>query len=337
VKSFVHSLAVAATLLCCAGLASAQDDDSATAPAASNGDTDGTAPVRARRARPAAAKRIAAARRRQALAREEAAEAARTVHIPTVLPTAKAEQAAADKPSATDSGVDSSPAPLDVLPGIGAINEPTTPGHESHETALGESGKEGTLAGGPHDEGHAEGHGEQHGEHTGFSGKTFALQLLNFGVLLFILIWFGGRAFNKSLRARHEQLKGDIGEAARLRDEAAKKFQAQEQRLADLEKEIATLRASLRQDAEREQARMIEGAQERAKRIQEDMRFQLSQQVKEAELLLRAEVASASVKLAEELVRKSVNAEDERRLAREFVAGFAGVDSPVGPEGGTVG
>ena len=51
---------------------------------------------------------------------------------------------------------------------------------------------------------------------------------------------------NKSLRARHEQLKGDIGEAARLRDEAARKFQAQEQRVAELEKEIAALRASLR-------------------------------------------------------------------------------------------
>jgi F0F1-type ATP synthase membrane subunit b/b' len=55
--------------------------------------------------------------------------------------------------------------------------------------------------------------------------------------------------------------------------------------VADLEKEIAALRASMRQDAEREQARLLEGAQERAKRIQDEMRFQLDQQVKEAELL----------------------------------------------------
>jgi F-type H+-transporting ATPase subunit b len=135
---------------------------------------------------------------------------------------------------------------------------------------------------------------------------------------------------NKSLRARHEQLKGDINEAARLRDEATRKFKAQDQRVADLEKEVAALRASMQQDAEREQARLLEGAQERAKRIQDDMRFQLDQQVKEAESLLRAEVASASVKLAEELVRKSLTTEDERRLAREFVAGF---DGPSGPAG----
>ena len=329
-KSLLHCLAIAATLACGAGLALAQDDEPAAAPEAPSDSTDSVVPTRTRRARPAAASRIAAARRRQALAHAEAAEAAKAVQTLTALPTPQAEPGPTDKPQ--DSGVDSSPALLDALPGIGAVHEPTIPGHEAHETVATGAAEHSA----PHPEGHAAGqseHGAGHGEHAGFSGKTFALQLLNFGVLLFLLIWFGGRAMNKSLRARHEQLKGEISEAARLRDEATKKFQAQEQRVADLEKEITALRASLRQDAEREQARLIEGAQERAKRIQEEMRFQLSQQVKEAELLLRAEVASASVKLAEELVRKSVNTDDERRLAREFVAGFAGVDSPTGPEG----
>ena len=199
-------------------------------------------------------------------------------------------------------------------------------GHEGlAATPAGESGGHHAAAHGGHGE-----QGAEHGEHAGFSGKTFALQLLNFGVLLFLLIRFGGRAMNKSLRARHEQLKGDIGAAARLRDEAMRKFEAQEQRVSDLEKEIAALRATMRKDAAHEQARLLEGAQERAKRISEEMRLQLDRQVKEAELLLRSEVASASVKLAEGIVRKAVNMDDERRLAQEFVAGF---DGPAGPEG----
>jgi F0F1-type ATP synthase membrane subunit b/b' len=52
--------------------------------------------------------------------------------------------------------------------------------------------------------------------------------------------------------------------------------------------------------------------------------------VKVAEAQLRAEVANASVKLAEELVREALSFDDERRLAREFVAGF---DEPAGPGG----
>lgn len=330
-KAPLHCLAIVATLACGAGLALAQDDEPAAKPEATTEGADTTAPARARRGRPSAARRIAAARHRQALAHVETDEAARVVP-----PAPQAEPAPSAKSTAHDSGVDGSPAPLDALPGIGAVHEPkaaeAAPGYGSHGAVASEEGKHGA----PHGEGPAKGHDAHSaisGGHAGFSGKTFALQLINFGVLLFLLIWFGGRAMNKSLRARHEQLKGEISEAARLRDEAALKFQAQEQRLADLEKEIATLRTSLRQDAERVQARLIEGAQERAKRIQEEMRLQLHQQVKEAESLLRAEVASASVKLAEELVRKSVNTDDERRLAREFVAGFDGPAGPAEPAG----
>lgn len=205
---------------------------------------------------------------------------------------------------------------LDAQPGLGAVQDRTQPAHE--------------LAGAPatgHGEEHAAGeHGAEHGEgeHAAFSGKTFALQLVNFGVLLFILIYFGGKAMNKSLRARHEQLKAAIDDATRARDEAKQKVDTQARRVAELEKEVAALRGSMQQDSEREQARLIEAAQEKAKRIQEEMRFQIDQQVKAAEASLRAEVASASVKLAEELVKKSVNPDDERRLAQEFVSGFAG-------------
>jgi len=206
---------------------------------------------------------------------------------------------------------------LDTLPAIGAVHEPALgehggvapAGHEEHASAV------------EHE------HGEHGSEHAAFSSKTFALQLINFGVLLFLLVWFGGRAMNKSLRAKHDQLKADIDAATRQRDEAKRAYEAQEQRVAGIEKEVAALRASMRADAEREQAALLAGAQERARKIQDEMRFQLDQQVKDAEAILRAEVASASVKLAEELVRKSVNPDDERRLAREFVAG---VDGPQG-------
>ena len=173
-----------------------------------------------------------------------------------------------------------------------------------------------------HESSDAEGGGQ--GEHAGFRPGTFALQLLNFGALLFLLIYFGGRAMNRSLRTRHEQLKNEIGEATRLRDEAKAKFDAQERRVAELEKEVAALRETMRQEAEREQARAIEAAQERAKQLQEDMRMQIDQQVRQAEAVLRAEVSNAALALAEEIARNAVDMEDQRRLAQEFVVGSGG-------------
>jgi F-type H+-transporting ATPase subunit b len=324
VKPKLTTFAMAALLALGAGVVHAQvvyaQDDEPAAERSAVDDTGTAADKAAARAARIARKRAFIVARRAAMARAKIVVPPPPAIAPQ--PEALAKPVLVDRAAPIDAE-----APVDTLPAIAPVNEASAPEPEGMAAGHGHEGP-----GKAHGEGDAE-HLADHGEHTGFSTKTFTLQLLNFGVLLFILIWFGGRAMNKSLRARHEQLKGDINEAARLRDEAAQKFKAQDQRVADLEKEIAVLRASLRQDAEREQARLIEGAQERAKKIQDEMRFQLNQQVKEAELLLRAEVASASVKLAEELVRKSMNTDDERRLAQEFVAGF---DGPTGP-GGAVG
>jgi F-type H+-transporting ATPase subunit b len=350
VKLGLTTLALTALLALGAGVVHAQDDEPAAEKAAGDETATATNKATARAAR-IARKRAFAAARRAAMAMTHAEAAAHIksappigpLHIAEVDPTAKTENHPSEKAVVAIDALATVDGGIDALPAIAPVNGASAPEHEAtaaghnHEGSAEPGAAHGAAGVGHETHGEAQGtHGEGHGEHAGFSGKTFALQLINFGVLLFILIWFGGRAMNKSLRARHDQLKGDINEAARLRDEAAQKFKAQDQRVADLEKEIAALRASLRQDAEREQARMLEGAQERAKKIQDDMQFQLNQQVKEAELLLRAEVASASVKLAEELVRKAMNTDDERRLAQEFVAGFAGVDGPVGP-GGAVG
>jgi F-type H+-transporting ATPase subunit b len=214
-----------------------------------------------------------------------------------------------DQPTATEPVTGSVHHEAEALAGGEAVGHGEAAVHESHGAA-----EHGEAAG------HAK-HGAAHG--GGFSGKSFALQLLNFGVLLFILIWFGGRAMNKALRARHDQLKSEVEESARQRALAEQRLHEQDARMANLESELAALRASIKDEAQREQARLLAGAEERAKRISEDTKFQLDQQVREAELRLRQEVASTAMKVADEVLRRSVGAEDDRRLAQDFVVSAA--------------
>jgi F-type H+-transporting ATPase subunit b len=168
--------------------------------------------------------------------------------------------------------------------------------------------------------GEAVDHGAPHGGGHHIDPKTLGLQLLNFGVLLFLLIKFGGKAINKGLKARHEQLKSDLEEANRLRITAEARFKKQEQRLANLEAELETMRQAIIKEAESEKARIIAAAEEKARRVQDDTRFQLDQQIKEAEVRFKAEVAQAALRIADELLRKSVNSSDEQRLVGSFVS-----------------
>jgi F-type H+-transporting ATPase subunit b len=156
-----------------------------------------------------------------------------------------------------------------------------------------------------------------------FNPKKFALQLLNFSVLLFILIKFGGPAIGKALAARHQQMKADLASASAARAEAEARLAQQEKRLGALEQEIESIRAGVKVEAEAEKARLIALAEERAKRIKEETSFALDQQVKEAEERLRREVAMAAVDLAEQMVKKALGAADQQRLLDTFVTDVA--------------
>jgi F-type H+-transporting ATPase subunit b len=163
------------------------------------------------------------------------------------------------------------------------------------------------------------------------NGKSLALQLLNFGVLLAILIKFGGGAINKALAARHEQLKTELASAATARAQAEERLRKQEARLAGLEREIATMRAGIKREAEVEKAQLIAAAEERARRVRDEAVFVIDQQVKEAQILLRRDVAESALRVAEEILRRAVDGNDQRRLLDGFVEeiGGAASDAPA--------
>jgi F-type H+-transporting ATPase subunit b len=151
-------------------------------------------------------------------------------------------------------------------------------------------------------------------------GKSLAFQLLNFGVLVGLLIKFGGPPVSRALAERSQQLKTDLESAAKLRASAQEKLNQQEARLAGMVSEVASIRSNIQKEADAEKARLIAQAEERAKRTREETRFQIAQQIKEAEARLRREVALAAIDDAEKLVRGSLNAADQQRLLDVFVA-----------------
>lgn len=169
--------------------------------------------------------------------------------------------------------------------------------------------------------GHEEGgHGTPEHGTPEIDVKKLGLQLLNFGVLLFIIIKFGGSAINKSLAARHNQLKADLVAAAELKAVAEAKLARQESRLAALENEIAEMRKGLHAEAEAEKGRLIAAAEERARRIKDETAFLVEQQIREAEARLRRESAGAALKTAEEILRRAVGPADRQRMLDTFVA-----------------
>jgi len=179
------------------------------------------------------------------------------------------------------------------------------------------------------------GDGEEH-EAPEIDIKRLGFQVLNFALLVFVLVKFGGPAVSKALQARHNQIQSDLASAAEARAAAQGRFEQQEKRLAALENEIAAITAGIKQEAEAEKVRLIAAAEERARRIREESEFIIEQQVKQAEEDLRREVAAAAVALAEKIVRGQLSASDQQRLIDAFVGDIAANGArPAAPHPGS--
>jgi len=208
---------------------------------------------------------------------------------------------------------------LRLLAIVGALSLPALAfAQEGEHAAAGEAHE---AAGEGHGEGHGE-HGEAHEAPTLDWGRL-GWQIMNFGALLFLLVKFGGPPVAKALAARHQQIKSDLASAAETRAAAQARFEQQEKRLASLEQEIATIAASIKQEAEAEKARLIALSEERARRIREESEFIIEQQVKQAEEDLRREVAAAAVALAEKIIRLQMGPGDQQRMIDSFVGDIA--------------
>ena len=180
----------------------------------------------------------------------------------------------------------------------------------------------------------AEGGAEAHGEHhfltnpienwVDFDYRSkglpppFTMQVLNFLAFAAIIAKFAGPSVRKSVRQRHDSIKKDLEEGARLRAEAQRKLEEYSGKLASLQSEIDRLVATIRAEAEAERKRLLEEAQARAERMQRDAELQIQAEIQRVRVMLEREVAVAAVKLAETLLIEKTTEVDQKALADRF-------------------
>ena len=152
---------------------------------------------------------------------------------------------------------------------------------------------------------------------------SVGLSWLNFGVLVFILIRFGGPIIRDMLRNRHNTIKKDLDEARTLREQAQSRLTEYEARLNNIEREIADIMAGIKREADAEAQRIIAAAQEAANRMRKDAEFAIAQEGRRLELELRREAAELAVDTARKLLASKMTEADQKKLAETFVREMA--------------
>ena len=147
----------------------------------------------------------------------------------------------------------------------------------------------------------------------------FVFMLLNFGILLLILAKFGGPAARKLAAERHDQIKSALDEAAKLREQAAKKLSEYETRIKDVDAEVKKLVDGIRADAEADKARILEAAAVQAAQMKKDAEQRIAAEIELARAQLAREVAAAATNATEKLLKEKVTADDQNKLVSTFI------------------
>lgn len=165
------------------------------------------------------------------------------------------------------------------------------------------------------DLGWASGEGAEHD--SGFG--ALAWSILNFAILIFILYRFGVKKVYGYLKKRQDEIKSKLETAEKARNEAEEKAGIYREKLESIEKEIQQIIAGVKEDGEAEKKRIIESAQDASRQIKLEARKAAEEEFKRASAMLREEMVSLSVQLAEEIVRRNLTPDDQHRLVKQYL------------------
>jgi F0F1-type ATP synthase membrane subunit b/b' len=157
--------------------------------------------------------------------------------------------------------------------------------------------------------------------YPGWEAWRFFNLLLFVGALIFLL----RRPIGASLVARRDTIRRELMRAQEERRAALAKLEEVEARLARLDAEVETVRAQARREAEAERESITRATAEETRRLREQAQREIESAGKVARQDLRRYAAEQSVRLAEDLIRRDIGAEDDSRLMNDYIGELGGI------------
>jgi F-type H+-transporting ATPase subunit b len=143
--------------------------------------------------------------------------------------------------------------------------------------------------------------------------------LFNFALLIGLYYWLGRKPIASALKARRDGIGKKIENAALILKEAKDRARRYRAKLDKVKEDAAQGKQALAFAGKGEAEQILRNADEKAARIKRDADFLLEQEGKQVHIDLLRETVDKAALEAEALLKKSVTAEDQERLAQAFL------------------
>jgi F-type H+-transporting ATPase subunit b len=156
-------------------------------------------------------------------------------------------------------------------------------------------------------------------ESGGGKSGTIILQWVNFAMLAAILGWLVAKHGGPLIAARSKQIQDGLRTGEKAKAEAEARAAEVAIRVANLGKEIETMRASARDEREREADRIRRESQAEIARIGHQAEMEIETAGKQARLEVQRFAARLAIDLAEQKVRARISPEIQSMLLDGFL------------------
>jgi F-type H+-transporting ATPase subunit b len=143
--------------------------------------------------------------------------------------------------------------------------------------------------------------------------------IVSFAVLVLLLGKVAWKPLLASLQEREDGIRKAIDDAASAKLSADQIKAQYEQELARSQDKAASLISQAQVEAQKIREQLLKDAEAEARRLTEQTQKQLEEEKSKLSRELRQEVASLSVKVAEKLLRHSVNSKENDALVQGFM------------------
>jgi len=149
--------------------------------------------------------------------------------------------------------------------------------------------------------------------------KDLFWRVVNFIALMIILVKFGAKPIASGLAGRQQKVKDELEELEAKRAAAEKSYREFETKLATVEKDIDSVVEKALAQAEIEKKKIIEKAEQAADDIKRQAELAIQNEISEARRTLKNDVADQATILAEELIVKNLNPEDQVKIIEDYL------------------
>ena len=160
----------------------------------------------------------------------------------------------------------------------------------------------------------------EHEAEGGFHVMEWVWKVVNFAILVFVIVKFGGAAFKSFLKGRTEAIQKTLDEARQARELAEKALREVQEKLRTKDEEIAAIIAASKSSGEKERDALTAEGQKMSAKIVEQARANIDFELKRAKEAIKAEAVELAMELAEKKLKEKLTPEEQKRFLEESLS-----------------